>query len=182
MAFVTPFLTTLRLSPASLRATNFCGTRVAAPAAPAAALRRFPRMMADLPRDPKDMTDGEWKEVLEPRAFNVLRQKGTEPAGSGEYDTFYPSEGHFVCGGCKAPLYSAEAKFKSGCGWPAFDKCYKGAIDTITDSSFGMKRVEILCANCQGESSCASRAGEFCKACEARSVRCVFANSFPMPS
>jgi methionine-R-sulfoxide reductase len=60
------------------------------------------------------------------------------------------TEGHFACRACNAPLYSAEAKFKSGCGWPAFDKCYKGAVATVTDSSFGMRRVEILCAACGG--------------------------------
>ena len=82
----------------------------------------------------------------------MLREKATEPAGSGEYDGFYPKagEGHFVCRGCKNPLYSAEAKFKSGCGWPAFDKCYKGGVKTIEDNSYGMRRIEILCARCDG--------------------------------
>jgi peptide-methionine (R)-S-oxide reductase len=107
-------------------------------------------MMADLAKPPKDMTEADWKTVLEPKAYHVLRQKGTEPARTGEYDKFYPTEGHFVCGGCKTPLYSAEAKFNSGCGWPAFDKCYKGAVTTVTDTSYGMKRVEILCAACNG--------------------------------
>jgi peptide-methionine (R)-S-oxide reductase len=107
-------------------------------------------MMADLAKSPKDMTEADWKAVLEPKAYHVLRQKGTEPARTGEYDKFYPTEGHFVCGGCKTPLYSAEAKFKSGCGWPAFDKCYKGAVTTVTDTSYGIKRVEILCAACNG--------------------------------
>ena len=71
---------------------------------------------------------------------------------SGEYDGFYPKagEGHFVCRGCKNPLYSAEAKFKSGCGWSAFDKCYKGGVKTIEDNSYGMRRIEILCARCDG--------------------------------
>jgi peptide-methionine (R)-S-oxide reductase len=112
------------------------------------------RMMADtttdLPKPVKEMTDNDWKEVLKPDEFQVLRKKGTEPATTGEYDGFYPTEGHFVCRACKAPLYSAESKFKSGCGWPAFDQCYKGAVNTITDTSFGMRRVEILCANCDG--------------------------------
>jgi len=80
----------------------------------------------------------------------VLWDKGTERAGSGEYDSFYPKKGYFVCKACKSPLYSAESKFKSGCGWPAFDKCYKGSIKTHTDISFGMKRVEIVCATCGG--------------------------------
>jgi peptide-methionine (R)-S-oxide reductase len=149
MAFVSsPFLSTLNRGTYALPAGNFCANRLHTSLVAIAASRT--RMMATLPRDPKEMTESEWKAVLEPRVHNVLRQKGTEPAGSGEYDAFYPSEGHFVCGGCSTPLYSAEAKFKSGCGWPAFDKCYKGAIDTIVDNSYGMRRVEIVCATCKG--------------------------------
>ena len=71
-------------------------------------------------------SDAEWKKSLTAQQFQVLRLKGTEPARTGEYDKFYPSEGHFVCAGCGNALYSAESKFNSGCGWPAFDKCYEG--------------------------------------------------------
>ena len=88
-----------------------------------------------------EKSDAEWKKELDQTSFQVLRKKGTEPAGTGEYDKFYPTEGHFVCKGCGNPLYSAESKFNSGCGWPAFDKCYKGALITETDMTFGMKRV-----------------------------------------
>ena len=97
-------------------------------------------------------SEAEWKAELSDFEYKVLREKATEPAGSGEYDGFYPTagEGHFVCRGCKNPLYSAEAKFKSGCGWPAFDKCYKGGVKTIEDNSYGMRRIEILCARCDG--------------------------------
>ena len=51
-----------------------------------------------------------------------------------------------MCRGCGTPLYSAKAKFDSGCGWPAFDKCYAGAVKTEVDNSFGMRRVEIMCS------------------------------------
>ena len=97
-------------------------------------------------------SEAEWKAELSDFEYKVLREKATEPAGSGEYDGFYPKagEGHFVCRGCKNPLYSAEAKFKSGCGWAAFDKCYKGGVKTIEDNSYGMRRIEILCARCDG--------------------------------
>ena len=97
-------------------------------------------------------SEAEWKAELSDFEYKVLREKATEPAGSGEYDGFYPKagEGHFVCRGCKNPLYSAEAKFKSGCGWPAFDKCYKGGVKTIEDNSYGMRRIGILCARCDG--------------------------------
>ena len=61
-----------------------------------------------------------------------------------------PGEGYFECRACKNPLYSAEAKFKSGCGWPAFDKCYKNAVEVTEDNSHGMRRIEITCASCAG--------------------------------
>mmetsp|Transcript_25985 Transcript_25985/g.41725 ORF Transcript_25985/g.41725 Transcript_25985/m.41725 type:complete len:236 (+) Transcript_25985:23-730(+) len=88
-----------------------------------------------------DKSDLQWKKELDAESFQVLRKKGTEPARTGEYDKFYPSEGHFVCKGCGNPLYSAESKFDSGCGWPAFDKCYVGGVKTETDMTFGMKRI-----------------------------------------
>lgn len=65
-------------------------------------------------------------------------------AGTGEYNKHYPKSGYYACKVCATPLYSAAAKFDSGCGWPAFDKCYKGSIKTHTDTSLGMKRVEIV--------------------------------------
>eukprot|EP00670_Eutreptiella_braarudii_P007038 CAMPEP_0174287086 /NCGR_PEP_ID=MMETSP0809-20121228/14349_1 /TAXON_ID=73025 ORGANISM="Eutreptiella gymnastica-like, Strain CCMP1594" /NCGR_SAMPLE_ID=MMETSP0809 /ASSEMBLY_ACC=CAM_ASM_000658 /LENGTH=144 /DNA_ID=CAMNT_0015383443 /DNA_START=26 /DNA_END=460 /DNA_ORIENTATION=+ len=95
-------------------------------------------------------TDAEWRAQLSPEEFNILRKKGTERGGTGEYNKFYPTEGYFVCKGCGAPLYSAAAKFDSGCGWPAFDKCYKGAVKTEIDTSHGMRRIEIMCAACDG--------------------------------
>mmetsp|Transcript_36650 Transcript_36650/g.96755 ORF Transcript_36650/g.96755 Transcript_36650/m.96755 type:complete len:158 (-) Transcript_36650:635-1108(-) len=98
------------------------------------------------------MQDADWKAKLSDKDYRVLRQKGTEPARSGEYDGFYPKpgEGHFVCKGCSNPLYSAAAKFKSGCGWPAFDRCYTGAVKTYEDNSHGMRRIEITCMKCDG--------------------------------
>eukprot|EP00239_Pterosperma_sp_CCMP1384_P000240 CAMPEP_0197847656 /NCGR_PEP_ID=MMETSP1438-20131217/6698_1 /TAXON_ID=1461541 /ORGANISM="Pterosperma sp., Strain CCMP1384" /LENGTH=140 /DNA_ID=CAMNT_0043459637 /DNA_START=259 /DNA_END=681 /DNA_ORIENTATION=+ len=95
-------------------------------------------------------TDAEWKAELTPEQYYILRQKGTERPGTGEYDGFYPTKGYFVCAGCKNPLYSAESKFKSGCGWPAYDKCFKGGVATNIDTTFGMRRVEIVCAKCDG--------------------------------
>lgn len=94
----------------------------------------------------------EWKKDLSPFEYGVLFKKDTERAGSGEYDKFYPQagEGYFACKACANPLYSAQAKFKSGCGWPAFDKCYSGSVVTKTDGLFGMTRTEILCARCGG--------------------------------
>jgi peptide-methionine (R)-S-oxide reductase len=97
-----------------------------------------------------EKTDEEWRKELTAQEYEVLRGKGTEPAGSGEYDKMKPVSGHFVCRGCGNPLYSAAAKFASGCGWPAFDMCFKDAVKTNVDDSFGMRRVEIVCARCDG--------------------------------
>ncbi|KAH9260611.1 methionine-R-sulfoxide reductase [Batrachochytrium salamandrivorans] len=95
-------------------------------------------------------SEQEWRNKLTAKEFHVLREKGTEPPRVGEYDKFYPKEGYFACRGCGNPLYSAQAKFDSGCGWPAFDKCYKGAIATHMDGSLFMRRIEIVCAKCGG--------------------------------
>jgi len=91
-----------------------------------------------------EKSDADWKKELNAQEFQVLRKKGTEPARTGEYDKFYPSEGHFVCRGCGTPLYSAKAKFDSGCGWPSFTKPVETQnVKELRDSSVGMVRVEV---------------------------------------
>lgn len=82
--------------------------------------------------------------------FRVLRQKGTEAPFSGEYDKHSPTSGAYACAGCDAPIYTAQHKFKSGCGWPAFFDAIPGAVTRHTDSTFGMERTEIVCSNCGG--------------------------------
>ena len=97
-------------------------------------------------------TDAEWRAELTDAEYYVLRQKGTETGGTGELNKFYPkkNEGYFSCKGCSNPLYSAAAKFDSGCGWPAFDKCYTGSVKTDVDDSLGVRRIEITCNACDG--------------------------------
>lgn len=82
--------------------------------------------------------------------FRVLRKQGTEAPFSGEYDKHAPTAGVYTCAGCDAPLYTAQQKFKSGCGWPAFYDTVPGAVVRHEDSTFGMQRTEIVCANCGG--------------------------------
>jgi len=96
-----------------------------------------------------EFSDSEWRAKLSPAQFKVLRQSGTEPAGSGEYNKCKES-GIYKCVGCDAPLYSSKAKFDSGCGWPAFFEALPGALKTIEDNSFGMRRIEMRCAKCDG--------------------------------
>lgn len=79
----------------------------------------------------------------------VIRQKGTERAGTGEY-TDLDAEGTYICRQCNAPLYRSDAKFHSGCGWPSFDDEIDGAVARHEDVSHGMVRVEITCKNCDG--------------------------------
>jgi len=82
--------------------------------------------------------------------FRVLRQQGTESPYVGKYDKHAPTSGVYTCAGCSAPLYTAKHKFKSGCGWPAFFDAIPGAVGRNEDSTFGMKRIEIVCNNCGG--------------------------------
>ncbi|GLV55724.1 hypothetical protein KDH_25680 [Dictyobacter sp. S3.2.2.5] len=84
---------------------------------------------------------------LTPQEEWVMVHKGTERPFSNEYDEFF-ADGTFICRRCNAPLFSAESKFNSGCGWPAFDENYPNAVRRETDADG--RRTEILCANCGG--------------------------------
>lgn len=96
------------------------------------------------------LSDAEWKKRLTPQQYNVLREKGTERAFTGELLN-NKKKGTYVCGGCGHPLFSSETKFESGTGWPSFyDPINKFAVAEETDRSYGMVRVEVLCAKCEG--------------------------------
>ncbi|KAM5452815.1 Peptide methionine sulfoxide reductase B2, chloroplastic [Microsporum audouinii] len=103
--------------------------------------------MADYP---EKKTEAEWRAILSPEQFRILRQKGTERAFTGEYNKHMPDSGVYQCAGCSAPLYNASHKFSSGCGWPAYFDCIPGAVKRLKDRSFGVTRTEIVCANCGG--------------------------------
>jgi|SRR5882757_6437618 len=93
-------------------------------------------------------TEAEWRELLTPEQFHVLRQKGTERAFTGPlYENH--ADGVYHCAGCGAPLFSSEKKFESGSGWPSFwHPVSEDAIEAIEDVSHGMRRVEVVCATC----------------------------------
>lgn len=94
-------------------------------------------------------SDQEWRAVLSPEQFRVLRQKGTEAPGSSSIEESH-AKGVYHCAGCDAPLYTSDHKFDSGCGWPAYFDTIPGAVDRHDDNSMFMKRTEITCHNCGG--------------------------------
>jgi len=93
-------------------------------------------------------TDAEWRAKLTTEQYYVTRQKGTEPAFSGEYaDTETPGIYHCVC--CGQPLFSSEAKFHSGTGWPSFwQPLDKSNVALESDTGYGMTRTEVTCSSC----------------------------------
>jgi peptide-methionine (R)-S-oxide reductase len=96
----------------------------------------------------KDMlSDQELKQRLTPEEYAVLREGATEAPGTGEY-VHKTADGTYVCKVCGNKLFSSDAQFDSGTGWPSFDDALPGAIETKTDESHGMHRTEIVCAKC----------------------------------
>jgi peptide-methionine (R)-S-oxide reductase len=93
-------------------------------------------------------SDAEWRKLLTREQYHVMREKGTERAFTGEYwDT--KTAGTYKCAACGEPLFSSDAKFDSGCGWPSFFKPLDGLkVVESKDDTLGMTRTEITCAKC----------------------------------
>ena len=97
-----------------------------------------------------ERTEGEWREQLTPAQYEVLRRKGTERPFTGTYVN-EKRDGTYRCAGCGAELFDSDAKYDSGCGWPAFYiAASDDAVEEETDASHGMTRTEVLCASCGG--------------------------------
>jgi peptide-methionine (R)-S-oxide reductase len=115
--------------------------------------------MKSNPQSPAAMTalkvvksDDEWRKVLSPEQYHVLREAGTERPFGQAYEEFKKQgAGTYVCGGCGAELFSSKEKFDSHCGWPSFyDPANAKNVITKDDSSLGMTRTEVICAQCGG--------------------------------
>ncbi len=95
------------------------------------------------------LDDAEWHRRLNPAQYRVLREHGTERAGTSPLDKEY-SAGIYHCAGCGEPVFDAAAKFNSGTGWPSFSAPLDAAVETTTDRSFFMTRTEVHCERCGG--------------------------------
>ena len=95
-------------------------------------------------------TDEEWRAQLTPEQYEVLRRKGTERAGTGKY-AYSKADGMYRCAACGAALFSSDAKFESGTGWPSFtEPAVAEAVELPEDRKFGMRRTEVTCRACGG--------------------------------
>jgi peptide-methionine (R)-S-oxide reductase len=99
--------------------------------------------------DYRKLSDMDWRQRLTANQYMILRQHGTERAGSSPLNK-EKRKGTFTCAGCDLPLFSSDTKFESGTGWPSFYQPLTNAVETKTDRSFFMTRTEVHCARCLG--------------------------------
>jgi len=112
-------------------------------------MRQTFRLLQKMSKFPITKSNEEWRAVLSPEQFQILRNKGTERPGTGEYLNT-KQNGIYNCAGCENPIYKASTKFDAHCGWPAFYEALPGALVYKTDESLGMTRTEMMCAKCGG--------------------------------
>ena len=94
-----------------------------------------------------DKTETEWKQILSPQQYYVLREKGTDRPGDGGYTKHF-EKGTYHCAACDAQLFESGTKYESHCGWPSFDDAIEGSVAYVQDKTQGMMRTEIICTNC----------------------------------
>jgi peptide-methionine (R)-S-oxide reductase len=113
-------------------------------------LLRKPSTMTTTPESFEiNKTEEEWRKILTPAQFNVLRKESTERPGSSILDKEY-GKGTFACAGCDLPLFVSDTKFNSGTGWPSFYDPIPNSIGTSVDGQLMMKRTEVHCRRCGG--------------------------------
>jgi peptide-methionine (R)-S-oxide reductase len=114
---------------------------------PAAALM-LDSPVADADTDRVRRTEDEWRKILSPEQYRILREKGTERAFSGKYWKHH-EDGVYTCAACANPLFHSNAKFESGTGWPSFNlPLSPGSVRTREDRSLFLSRTEVLCRRC----------------------------------
>ena len=96
-----------------------------------------------------EKSDEEWRRLLSPAQYSVLRKHGTERPGSSALN-HEKRKGTFACAGCALPLFSSDTKYESGTGWPSFWRPFSDAVATSTDNAFLMSRTEVHCRRCGG--------------------------------
>ncbi|MFO7774085.1 MAG: peptide-methionine (R)-S-oxide reductase MsrB [Dehalococcoidia bacterium] len=110
--------------------------------------KQYPGQEGDDMTDKVVKTDEEWQQILTPEQYEVTRMKGTEPPFTGKFYDFH-EQGTYMCVCCGNALFSSEAKFDSGTGWPSFwAPISDQSIKTAKDTSFGMVRTEVMCRRC----------------------------------
>jgi len=92
-------------------------------------------------------TEAEWRKILTPEQYAIMREHGTEMPGSCALN-YEKRSGTFVCAACNQPLFVSKKKFESGTGWPSFNDPVRGAVETEEDHSHGMTRTEAHCSRC----------------------------------
>ena len=98
---------------------------------------------------PVQKTDEEWRRQLTPEQYQVLREHGTERAGTSPLNK-EKRDGMFLCAACGQELFGSDTKYESGSGWPSFWKPFDNAVGTTADQSYGMVRTEVHCGRCGG--------------------------------
>jgi peptide-methionine (R)-S-oxide reductase len=96
---------------------------------------------------PVTHTDAEWRKILTPEQYHIMRDHGTERPGSCALN-YEKRAGSFECAGCGQPLFKSKVKFESGTGWPSFNEPLPGATEISNDNSYGMVRTEVHCSRC----------------------------------
>jgi peptide-methionine (R)-S-oxide reductase len=97
-----------------------------------------------------EKSETEWREELSPMQYHVLREKGTERAFTGEYE-HNKAAGSYRCAGCGTAVFRSDEKFESGSGWPSFwAPADEEHVETESDTSYGMRRTEVMCSACGG--------------------------------
>ncbi|MEN9629864.1 MAG: hypothetical protein RJA10_3092 [Pseudomonadota bacterium] len=99
--------------------------------------------------DAVTLTDAQWRQKLSPQQYDVLRNEGTERAGTSPLNA-EKRKGRYLCAGCDLPLFDSSTKYDSGTGWPSFFDPLPGALGTKTDFKIGLPRTEYHCARCGG--------------------------------